>query len=64
MTPDEYAADITQLDHADDVGWIEDENDDPWGDDLPICSCPYCWCSNRTAYGEICDDCRNGVHQG
>lgn len=64
MTPDEYAADITRLDHADDVWWDEDEDEDPWDDERPLCGCPYCFCGNHTEHGEICDDCLAGAHQG
>lgn len=64
MTPDEYAEDITRLDHADHMGWIENEDLDPWGETRTVCSCPYCWCGNTTEYGEVCNDCLLGIHQG
>lgn len=28
------------------------------------CSCPNCSCGLPTPYGEICDNCRVGAHQG
>jgi hypothetical protein len=46
--------------------WEElDPNDDYYDeeDEMPLCSCPYCFCFNRTEFG-ICDDCGAGAHQG
>lgn len=46
-------------------GWDDDDRDYPDPEaDWEDCSCPYCFCLNKTEYGEICSDCRDGAHQG
>jgi hypothetical protein len=30
----------------------------------PYCGCPYCFCLTKTEYGEPCESCLMGAHQG
>ncbi|MBZ0297093.1 MAG: hypothetical protein K8L99_31320 [Anaerolineae bacterium] len=48
----------------------ESERDEPTGEweydyeEWPRCSCPWCHCLNETEYGEVCNACQRGSHQG
>lgn len=45
--------------------WEEDNFDDEaWCDPYEYCTCPYCYCMNKTLYGEVCSECQSGAHQG
>lgn len=47
--------------------WYYEEGDDEQEDredDRPTCGCRYCFCSQRTDYGEQCSDCAAHAHQG
>ena len=41
----------------------EDDGEDD-RDEWERCGCPYCFCHNRTEYGEPCGDCVAHAHQG
>lgn len=45
---------------ADDFYDEEDEHGDEYSD----CSCPYCYCHQKTPHGGVCGDCQRGNHQG
>ena len=47
---------------------IEDLMDDEYErereSEMMDCGCKYCYCSQKTEYGEPCYDCENHAHQG
>lgn len=42
-----------------DAEMANDYDDEP---DTVKCGCRYCPCFIRTEYGEVCDECRRGIH--
>lgn len=49
-------------DYEDAEEWGDFDEDE--GEDWGSCSCPYCYCGMPTEYGEVCNDCLAGCHQG
>lgn len=54
---DRELADPFDDENMDDNNYLDDTN-------RPMCGCSYCFCMTDTEFGEVCDDCAAGVHQG
>jgi hypothetical protein len=62
--PQEAAEELDWISYLDEVPDREDDEDEEFEEVYGQCSCPYCFCINSTEYGEVCNDCLAGMHQG